>query len=209
MADCTHTRPALRALVGALALALACGSIASVARADGDPASDVLASQALFVPQDANVTEAQRGQLEAMLRAVARAGYPLRVAIIAAPTDLGSIGALFNHPATYGQLLAGELRFIYRGPVMVVMPDRFAVFDGARALVGGPSSSALGATAVAAVREFADSADVTLPASSAVAASATGNTSDLVAWLVFALGAIAIAAAWAASLRARPLHGPH
>ena len=33
------------------------------ARADGDPASDVLATQALFLPQDAGIPLPQRGQL--------------------------------------------------------------------------------------------------------------------------------------------------
>lgn len=194
-------------LAAVIVLALAGAWLAPTARADGDPASDVLASQALFVPQDAGVAEPQRAQLDSMLRALARGGQPMRVAIVASPTDLGSVGALWNHPETYAKFLAGELRLVYRGPVMIVMPDRFATFDE-RTFMSGPSSAALGATAIAAVRQFAGRAHVTLPPSTATATTATSGSSNLLPWLVFALGAIAIAAAWAASLRARPLRSP-
>jgi len=72
-------------------LALACGSFATAARADGDPASDVLATQSVFLPQDAGIPIAQQGQLTSLLWASSSSGYPIRVAIIATKSDLGSV----------------------------------------------------------------------------------------------------------------------
>ncbi len=64
-------------------VALASGSLAELARADGDPASDVLATQTLFLPQDAGVPAGQQVQLAMLLAAATRTGYRLRVAMIA------------------------------------------------------------------------------------------------------------------------------
>ncbi|HEX4281231.1 MAG TPA: hypothetical protein VHZ27_10725, partial [Solirubrobacteraceae bacterium] len=66
MTDSTHNgKGYLRArlLSSAAILALAIGLIASSALADGDPASDVLATQPLFLPQDAGIPLAQQNQL--------------------------------------------------------------------------------------------------------------------------------------------------
>ncbi|MBV9006759.1 MAG: hypothetical protein JO181_18980, partial [Solirubrobacterales bacterium] len=52
--------------------ALALGWSAAPARADGDPASDVLATQLLYLPQDAGVPAAQQAQLGALLQTAAR-----------------------------------------------------------------------------------------------------------------------------------------
>jgi len=76
----------------------ALGWSARAAHADGDPASDVLASQTLFLSQDAGVTVRQQAQLSAVLGAAQRVGYQIRVAIIASPTDLGSVTELWRQP---------------------------------------------------------------------------------------------------------------
>jgi hypothetical protein len=47
--------------------------------ADGGPASDVLASQPLFLPQDEGIAAARHAQLGALLAAARRSGYPIRV----------------------------------------------------------------------------------------------------------------------------------
>jgi hypothetical protein len=80
---------------------VALGWFVRVARADGDPASDVLASQALFLAQDAGVTGVEQAELGADLGAVQRAGYQLRVAIIASAADLGSVTELWRRPRAY------------------------------------------------------------------------------------------------------------
>jgi hypothetical protein len=55
------------------------------AAADGDPASDVLLTQSLFLPEDVPVTGAQAAQLQQLLKETPRAGYQIRVAVIGSP----------------------------------------------------------------------------------------------------------------------------
>ncbi|MCL2770594.1 MAG: hypothetical protein FWD42_10900, partial [Solirubrobacterales bacterium] len=74
-----------RALVCAAVLALAWGWSAASARADGDPASDVLATQPLFLAQDAGVPPRRAAQLASLLDEAQRSGAPIRVALIASP----------------------------------------------------------------------------------------------------------------------------
>jgi hypothetical protein len=198
------------ALVSVLAASLAA---AAPVRADGDPASDVLATQSLFLPQDAGVSAAHQGQLLALLDAARRAGLQLRVAIIASPTDLGSVGVLWRGPQAYAKFLGQELSLVYPGTLLVVMPNGLAVQGRgaatARSAVAGvpPPGSVvgLGATTMAAIRRIAaaDGHPLAVPGAAGPGVASASGT-DLIAWLVFALGAVAIVVAWGLSLRARP-----
>jgi protein SCO1/2 len=107
------------ALLVALLVAVDC----SPAWADGDPASDVLLSQLSFLPADAGFSTSQEARVNALLRAAARAGYPVRVAVIPNAYDLGSITALWRKPETYARFLGAELSLVYKHPLVVVMPD--------------------------------------------------------------------------------------
>jgi hypothetical protein len=192
-------------------LALAWAWHPAPARADGDPASDVLATQALFLPQDAGATPAQRAQLSALLQTAARRGYPIRVALVASSADLGSVTALWRQPETYARFLGQELAFVHKGPLLVVMPNGFGLTRLGRPLPGQAALTGLGApgaglagAAITAVRRLAAAAGHPLPASS-VQAPRTSGSSDTIAWIVLAAGALAIAIAWGLSLRARPL----
>jgi hypothetical protein len=205
LADCTRTPVPVAAVAISVAL-LACGVFApAAARADGDPASDVLVTQPLFVPQDAGVPPARRAQLQALLRAAGRDGFEIRVALISGPSDLGSIGELWRRPQDYARFLAAELALGYRGPLLVVMPGGYGTANARGATVAGAPGADLGAAAVNGVRRLAAAAGhrVAVPAMT-TSAAAHGST-DAVAWIVFVLGAAAIVAAWAASLRAKPL----
>jgi len=179
---------------------------AGPARADGDPASDVLASQPLFLPSDAGVPAAQQAQIGGLIAVAARSGYRVRVAMLASPADLGSVGALWQQPENYARFLGQELSLVYQGPLLVVMPRGYGVYrGGAAALSGlGPPGAALGSGTLAAVQRLAAAAGhpVAVPS---VAPRAAPGSSDVLPWLVFALGALLIAVAWSASLRARPL----
>jgi hypothetical protein len=194
-------------------LAVAFAVHAATAGADGDPASDVLATQSLFLPQDAGVPAAQAAQLGSMVRAAGRAGYPIRVALIASASDLGSVTELWRKPQTYARFLGQELGLVYKGPLVVVMPNGFGV-------TGAPSSSLpdqlavaqggspLASTAGALVIWLASSAGhrLTIPSVAPAPASGSGSGSgDATTWLAFAIGAVLIALAWTFSLRARPL----
>ncbi len=198
-----------RATAALAVAALAAGLPAAAARADGDPASDVLASLPLFVPQDSSVTPARHAQLDSLLRAARRAGYPVRVALIASPSDLGSVGELWHQPQAYARFLAAELTLVYRGPLLIVMPNGYGVagtgakaaaLRGARAPGGDLAGAAVDGVARLAA---ASGHHVAIPAQSQPE-SPDGST-DALAWIVFVLGAVAIAAAWVASLRARRL----
>ena len=135
MADSTHTpngrsraRVTLLAAISITILALLSGAFAESARADGDPASDVLVSQPLFLPQDAGVSVTQQAQLAALLAAARNDGYPIRVALIASRADLGSVTELWHQPQNYAQFLGQELALLYRGPLLVVMPGGFGFY---------------------------------------------------------------------------------
>lgn len=195
-------------------LALACAWPIATARADGDPASDVLVTQHLFLPQDAATSPRQQAQLAALLQEAASSGYPIRVALIASATDLGSITELWRQPQTYAQFLGQELSLIYRGPLLIVMPDGFGTYHFSGRATAQRSSlplpnthSGLAAAAVGAVRALATASGHPLPLPSVGASrpAAGGNT---IAWIAFSVGALLVALAWAASLRARPIHAP-
>lgn len=206
-------------------VALMAVSVPTTSLADGDPASDVLLQQALFLPWDAGVSTAQQGQLTVLLQAAGRRGYQLRVALIASPSDLGSVTELWREPQGYAQFLGEELSLVYHGTLLVVMPNGFGLYrwSGSRvaeraslASVGVPGSGArLGTDAIAAIQSLAAASghslgSVRLLATSNTSASAgrapSGNT---LPWIVFAAGCVLVALAWAGSLRARPLrlHG--
>jgi GNAT superfamily N-acetyltransferase len=111
----------------ALAVALLLAA-APAARADGDPASDVLPSQAIFFPYAPPASPQLRTALSKVIGAATAAGYPMKVALIESPGDLGSYPNLFNQPQRYANLLAGELPSNPHGSIsapqhlLVVMP---------------------------------------------------------------------------------------
>ena len=193
-------------------LALASASAPTAARADGDPASDVLATQQLFLPRDAAMPPTQQAQLAALLQEAARSRYPIRVALIASATDLGSVTALWNQPQNYARFLGQELGLIYHGPLLVVMPSGFGLYHlphpatAEHALTDSPNPHlGIGAAAISATRQLAAGAGHPLALPSEGATNADATTGSPTPWIVLATGAILIAVAWAASLRARPL----
>jgi hypothetical protein len=191
----------------------------SPALADGDPASDVLASQPLFASADGGFAPTGLAQLNGLLAAAQREGVPIRVALIASPADLGSVSELWRRPQSYARFLGQELSQVYRGDVVVVMPNGTGTFDATpprgadslRALRvakgGGAAGRGLIPSAVVAVQALALAAGhrVALPTSAVTPSASSGLGSvDLGSWLGLGAGAALIAAAWTASLRARP-----
>lgn len=193
-------------------MTLAGGWLARPALGDGDPASDVLATQPLFLPQDAGIAVIQQVQLEGLLSAARRSGYPLRVAIIASPADLGSITELWGQPESYARFLGQELSLLAPGPLLVVMPTGYGVYPAGGALapersvlktVTAPGGK-LGPSTLAAIQRLAAAAGHNLPLPEATSGSSSGS-GDTLPWIVFAIGAAGILLAWTVSLRARPL----
>ena len=75
-------RPGVRVatVLATLALVLTCA--ASPARADGDPASDYLIEQQLFLPIDGRISAQAQNQLAQTVRDATERGFPIRVAVI-------------------------------------------------------------------------------------------------------------------------------
>jgi hypothetical protein len=122
--------PGLR-LAAALA---ACALVAAgVARADGDPASDMLVVQNVFLPYEAPSHAAAAG-LEKEVAAVYAADERVKVALVATRIDLGAIPSLFGKPSQYAAFLGGELAGFYVGPLLVVMPSGYGIYDGGRSI---------------------------------------------------------------------------
>jgi hypothetical protein len=207
----------VRVFVGlAFALAVSAGWPASPARADGDPASDVLASQSLFLPGDAGIPVAGQRQLSALLASAHRTGFPVRVALIASRADLGSITELWHQPERYAQFLGQELGLVFKGTLLVAMPNGYGVYHvddtgtPAKAPSGLPaagSGPALGTAAAGAVQRLAAAAghQLALPSAPGSAPGAGGGSVDIGAWIAFVAGLALIGLAWGASLRAHPL----
>jgi hypothetical protein len=185
----------LRSLTTSLAVALcacagtlALSSLTSSARADGDPGSDVLVNQNLFFGYDGGVTVPQQVEMGKLLAASGKAGFPVRVAVIAHPDDLGSITPLWLAPARYAAFLGYELSLAYTHLLLVVMPNGFGInWPGHNAaaayrLLSGvtirPGAAGLTDATLTAVRRLAAGYGVklALPAGAPSAAGGSGSS---------------------------------
>lgn len=113
-------RPATIAL---LATIVSFAAAPPAARADGDPASDVLLGQDVFYPYPPNTPSvAVREALDGMVKRAKARGYAPKIAIIALGSDLGSYPYLLTEPQRYADLLAREISFNTKPRVLVVLP---------------------------------------------------------------------------------------
>jgi hypothetical protein len=118
-----------RRLVAAVAAAIALLGTTASAGANGDPPSDVLLAQDAYFPYTPSTsTGVARAVLE-LTRRTRRDGWPIKVAIVATPNDLGTFTDTIDDPQRYADILAGE---IGRPRLLVVMPSGF----GTRRLSG-------------------------------------------------------------------------
>jgi len=164
-------------LAPVLAAALCLAAVGSQpARADGDPASDYLLGQRVFVPFDGKIPTADAGRLAQLLQVGAKRGYEVRVALITTAYDLGSVTSLWRQPQRYALFLGQELYFVYRGRLLVVMPNGYGVSRAGKPepemsnALGGLSPPQGGGRAYVtaaeqAVRRLAGSSGVKLPGS--------------------------------------------
>ena len=115
----------MRRLVAiALAAAAVAGLAGQAARADGDPASDVLYFQDVFLPYAKPSADAA-AKLTATVASANKAGFRIKVAVIASEQDLGSVPSLFNRQDVYAHFLGVELKTFYTQRLLVVMPAGF------------------------------------------------------------------------------------
>ncbi len=206
----------LRLALLTLIVVLVAGWAPARARADGDPASDVLVTQPLFLPFDAAVPSRRQAQLAALLQEAAKSGYQLRLALIVSPADLGSVSELWGKPQAYAEFLGDELSLVYRGTLLVVMPAGVGIYrDGGSlgaervALQRVPTpgdGDRVAVAALTAIERVAAAAGhpLALPSATLVPVTAHGRP-ETAAWVVFVLSGVLVAAAWTVSLRATAL----
>ncbi|HEY0932105.1 MAG TPA: SCO family protein [Trebonia sp.] len=176
-----------RVLAAAALAACALGFLSSAAWADGDPGSDVLVYQNLFVAADATISVPQQIQLGNLLTAAGQDGFPVRVAVVSQPDDLGAVTALWPKPAAYASFLGTELSLAYAQRLLVVMPNGFGfhwqghsaaaayrVLDRLHIGAGGPGLVKAAQNAVLALAR-ASGVRLAMPAAGAVGSQAPGT----------------------------------
>jgi hypothetical protein len=183
------------AVLAVFALGLA--STAPTARADGDPASDVLLVKPLYTPVAQKISPPVLKQLQSTIRSADASGFKIRVALILDRTDLGAVPQLFGHPVEYVQLLASELIYGWTGAVIAVQPSGIGVrnvkpLPPAQKLVDSievaapASSDGLARAAISAIRKLAAAEGHSVGGATAPADTSSSSSSK---------GTIAVAAA--------------
>jgi hypothetical protein len=126
----------MRRLLPLLAALVVLASAPAAARADGDPASDVLLLQDSYLPYAPQVSKPVANALNGLLAQVKSKGYEMKVAIIESQQDLGSVPQLFGQPQDYALFLEREISFNSKPHLLVVMPAGYGV---ANMPAGAPS----------------------------------------------------------------------
>jgi hypothetical protein len=178
-------------LLPVLAVVAALAVAPSAAEADGDPASDVLLLQDVYLPYAPGVPGPLARTITNLLKTTRKAGFPLKVAIVADAKDLGAVPQFFGKPQQYAPFLQSEIAFNSKRPLLVVMPAGY----GAAALPKGsetglqgldPPKSAsgedLGRSAIAAIGKLSAAAGHPVPAPKVPTAGGGGggSTSPLI-----------------------------
>lgn len=135
------------------------------------------------------------------MTAAAKAHFPLKVALIASPVDLGVIPNLFGKPQKYADFLDQEISFQGKQPLLVVMAAGYGVqglppaATAAAASLPKPSSGTsegLAKAAITAVSRLARAAGHPIAAPSTAGAPSSGGGG---ATLFIVVAAAALAAA--------------
>jgi hypothetical protein len=171
----------VRLAAAILSLLVAGAAVPGLAHADGDPASDVLLGQDVFLPYTA-ISPRIEDDLYSVTTAAQKAGYPVKIALIEGKDDLGSVPQEFEHPESYADFLSDEIGTAVSGVVLVVMPNGFGLAVKAHklsvaALSGIPiaaGTDGLGTAAIAATEKLAAAAGHPLPSNAASASVTLG-----------------------------------
>jgi hypothetical protein len=135
-------RAAVRSVAAAaLLLLLLATPAAQPARADSDPASDILLTEDAYLPYPEPSRAVSRALADVLKQAHA-AGYKLKVAVIAVRSDLGGVPSLYGRPRDYANFLSREIalppslhggtREATKVPLLVVMPGGYGIHDAGR-----------------------------------------------------------------------------
>jgi hypothetical protein len=158
----------LAVLMGLVALLMP-----GTAKANGDPASDVLLTDQVFLPFEAPISDTAKKNLRDTVAEANKKGFKVRVAVIAFTSDLGTATALWAHPEDYSKFLGKEIAFVTTDPLLVAMPAGFGFYDQDRPVASeqqvlakvkpGKIPTALAESTAAAVRALAAAKGMTLP----------------------------------------------
>jgi hypothetical protein len=173
--------------------------VPGIARANGDPASDVLLTDQTFLPFEAPISASAKNDLQKTVAEATAKGYPIRVAVIAFTGDLGTAVSLWGKPQPYSKFLWNELSFQYPGRLLVAMPAGFGFYDGngkpvdkelkvLKRVPPGKIPTALTESAAQAVRELAAANGVKV----AKPSGGGSSTRDRILILVGALVALVV-----------------
>jgi hypothetical protein len=146
------------------------------AHANGDPASDVLLVNQVYIGPEVPISNADRDALTKTVAAANERGYPIRVALIPFTSDLGTAVSLWRHPQDYAKFLGSELAFVYTKRLLIAMPSGFGVYHRNRPVAKeqrvlgrirpGRTPTAVAQQTTKAVRALAAADGITLPVES-------------------------------------------
>src|SRR5205085_7639340 len=128
--------------------------------------------QDIYLPYAPGVPPQLGRTITTLLKTTRKAGFPLKVAVIADPKDLGAVPQLFGKPQQYAGFLQSEISFNSKRPLLVVMPAGYGAASLPRGsetgLQGlGPPKSAsgndLGRAAVTAIVKLSAAAGHPVP----------------------------------------------
>ena len=198
-----------RAIAWITAVAVVTATVAPASvLADGDPASDELIGANVFYPFSPPVAAGLQNTLNSETAAAGRVHFPIKVALIASPADLGAIPSLFAKPQQYANFLDQEISLAgTKTLLLVVMPNGYGVqglnhpaTEAATTLKppAGSRSDNLARAAVVAVTKLAAAAGHPISAASAGSDAAGGGspTAIEVAALVFVAVVLSAAVLW-------------
>ena len=174
----------------------------------------MLLGDPVFYPYTPPVTGATTRTLNATVAAAGKAGFKIKVALIASPVDLGVIPDLFGKPQKYADFLDQEISFqATREPLLVVMKTGYGVQGLPAAATAaatslpkpsGATAEALARAAIVAVPTLAAASGHRLAAIPAASpAPALGGSGSNTALLIILIGCALLAAGALVVLRQR------
>jgi hypothetical protein len=204
-------------IIGLFAVLLLAGTLfASGALADGDPASDTLLGENVFYPYAPPVAHAVQTALNAETANAKRDGFPIKVALIGRPLDLGVIPDLFGKPQAYASFLDQEISFQGQQALLVVMAAGYGTQGLPRAAAAaaaglpkpaGSTPTQLAQAAIPAVSRIAAASGHPIkgvPGFGHASNSSSGSGSSLPLIIGLAVAALVVSAALIALRRRQP-----
>ena len=187
------------------------------AQANGDPASDVLITQQVFVGPEVPLRPSTADELNKTVADANARGFRIRVALIAFTGDLGTAVSLWRHPRDYARFLGSELAFVYTNRLLIAMPSGFGFYRGTKPVAKeqrvlarvpvGKTPTALARSTTAAVRALAAADGVILPTESSGGGSAWRDRAIIAAAGVLILLIIFLPGRWLRRSRTKPAAG--